>query len=378
MSDTLTKSTSKALSISESTGTPLNKDQKAFNLLVKKIEQLRGESKALNAQLDVCLQYYSKKIYPKLQEIALLRAEILKKVYPVYCEQKLINKGDKKILKQYFISQLTGIAPYMKFDDELREIFEEAHGATYAEVQKQKKEDKRKAMQEMFDSEGVNIPLDDLSPEMKDEEVARKMHEYNHAVKQKEQEQDARKSAKEKSKKQRAKDAREQQKEELRNTGIGKIYRSLAKAFHPDLERDTEKIAEKEEFMKRLTAAYEQNDLHTLLHLEIEWITKEEGKSERLSGSNLRVYNQILQEQVEELELERQTILEQPRYQSLKAYFPPSIAPSGWNEAKLKSTASEYKQIIDHMKFTLKGFARNPLNEVRDIIQAYNYYNNQE
>ncbi|MFN8360594.1 MAG: hypothetical protein U0264_11830 [Candidatus Kapaibacterium sp.] len=369
------QSASKSLIISDSPGAALSDDQKAFNRLVLAIEHLRRQNEEITTRLDACLQYYSKKVFPKLQEIAHLRAEILKKIYPVYCEQKLINKGDKKILRQYFISELSGIAPFMKLDDELREIFEEAHGATYAEVQQQKKEDKRKAMQEMFDSEGVNIPLDDLSPEMNDEEVARKMHEYHHAVKQKEQEQNARKSAKEKSKKQRAKDAREQEKAELRTTGIGKIYKSLAKVFHPDLERDAEKIAEKEDLMKRLTAAYEQNDLHTLLHLEIEWSTKEEGKSERLSDDKVRMYNQILEEQVRELELARQTILDQPRYQPLKAYFPPSVAPSGWNEAKLKSTANEYKQYINHMKFTLKGFARNPVNEVREIIQAYNYYN---
>ena len=183
------QSASKSLIISDSPGAMLSDDQKAFNRLVLAIEHLRRQNEEITTRLDACLQYYSKKVFPKREEIARLRAEILKKIYPVYCEQKLINKGDKKILRQYFISQLSGIAPFMELDDELLEIFEEAHGATYAEVQQQKKEDKRKAMQEMFDSEGVNIPLDDLSPEMNDEEVARKMHEYHHAVKQKEQEQ---------------------------------------------------------------------------------------------------------------------------------------------------------------------------------------------
>lgn len=373
-----TKNTSKALSISQSSGATLNKDQKAFNRLVKKIEQLREDNKELSEQLDVCLRYYSDELHPREQEIAELRAELVKKVYPIYSEKKLINKGDKKILKEFFGQQLTNIMPFMDLDDELKAIFKEAHGESYDDVRQEEFEEMREEMKEMFDSMGVKMNLDDFTPDMNEEDVARKMHEFMREMKQKAEDEETRQKNKKKTKKQLEKEERERQKEELRNTSIGKIYKSLAKAFHPDLERDAEKIAEKEELMKRLTAAYESNDLHTLLSLEIEWIKKEEGDIARLSDEKLRLYNQILKEQVEQLELEMEMLINHPRYQPLKAYFPPFISPFGWNEAKLKNTLKDYKEIIKEMNATLKGFARNPLKEVREIIEAFHEFNNQE
>lgn len=373
-----TKSTSNALSISESSGATLNKEQKAFNRLVKKIEALRGDSKELNEQLDTCLQYYSNELHPKEKEIALLRAELIKKVFSIYCEKKLINKGDKKILKEFFGQQLTNIMPFMELDDELKEIFREAHGASYDDVRQEEFQEMKDEMKEMFDSMGVKMNFDDFTPDMGEEDIARKMHEFMREMKQKTEDEEAMRKNKKKTKKQLEKEERERQKEELRNTSIGKIYKSLAKAFHPDLERDTEKIAEKEELMKRLTVAYESNDLHTLLSLEIEWIKKEEGDIARLSADKLRLYNQILKEQVEELELEMQMLINHPRYQPLKSYFPPFMSPFSWNEAKLKSTLKDYKQIIKEMNATIKGFARNPLKEVREIIEAFYEFNNQK
>ena len=42
-----------------------------------------------------------------------------------------------------------------------------------------------------------------------------------------------------------------------------------------DLEPDEELKAGKEELMKQLTVAYENNDHHALLRLELEWLQKE-------------------------------------------------------------------------------------------------------
>jgi len=45
------------------------------------------------------------------------------------------------------------------------------------------------------------------------------------------------------------------------------IYRQLARAHHPDLERDPAKQADKTAQMQRITEAYEADDLYTLLQL---------------------------------------------------------------------------------------------------------------
>ncbi|MBK9249889.1 MAG: J domain-containing protein [Ignavibacteria bacterium] len=345
---------------------------------MKKIEQLREQTVELTARLNRCLQYYSDEMHPKEKEIAHLRADITKRVYPIYCEKKLLNKGEKKIIKEFFKNQFTSITPFMELDEVLNEVFEEAHGATFDQVRQDEFEEMRVEMKEMFESMGVDVNLDNLTSEMGEEEIARKMHEVMNDIKNKAEENEAQESLKIKTKKQLAKEEQEEQKEELRNTSIGKIYRSLAKAFHPDLERDIKKIAEKEELMKRLTVAYESNDLHTLLSLELEWIKNEEGDIKQLSNEKLRLYNQILKEQAQEIEDDMLMMTGHPRYHPLKSFFPEYISPFDWHEFTLRQISIEMKLTIKSIKNSLKALERNPLKEVRNIIEAYLDLNNQQ
>lgn len=62
-----------------------------------------------------------------------------------------------------------------------------------------------------------------------------------------------------------ARQAREEELRLLSNTKT--VYRQLARANHPDLERDPAVAAEKTTRMQHITEAYEANDLYTLLQL---------------------------------------------------------------------------------------------------------------
>ncbi len=57
--------------------------------------------------------------------------------------------------------------------------------------------------------------------------------------------------------------------------------------------------------MKQLVVAYEKNDFHALLQLELQWIYKEENNLELLSEEKLNIYIQVLKEQEQELEKQK-------------------------------------------------------------------------
>jgi hypothetical protein len=69
--------------------------------------------------------------------------------------------------------------------------------------------------------------------------------------------------------------------------------------------------------MQELTVAFRQNDLHTLLRLEMEWIEKEGGNIERLTEEKLGVYNDFLARQVESLEHRLRDLVFHPRYRPI-------------------------------------------------------------
>ena len=105
--------------------------------------------------------------------------------------------------------------------------------------------------------------------------------------------------------------------EEFRKRSIATIYKQLARVLHPDLERDRDRQKQKMELMQELTAAFRENDLHTLLRLEMQWIEKEGGDVERLTEEKLDVYNEFLNRQVEGLEQRLRDLVFRPRYRSI-------------------------------------------------------------
>ncbi|RYU81883.1 hypothetical protein [Hymenobacter persicinus] len=101
-----------------------------------------------------------------------------------------------------------------------------------------------------------------------------------------------------KTKKQKAKEAAAQaeQNQLLGNTKT--LYRQLARANHPDLERDPAVAQEKTARMQQITRAYEANDLYTLLQLLSEHAP---GHTDSESENLLTSYTRALRQQQDEL-----------------------------------------------------------------------------
>ena len=76
-------------------------------------------------------------------------------------------------------------------------------------------------------------------------------------------------------------------------------------------------MKEKEELMKRVTLAYQEKDLPTLLKLEMEWVAAESHNLDKMSDDKLKLYISALLEQVAELEDERYSIRNHPRFQAI-------------------------------------------------------------
>ncbi|AYA36083.1 hypothetical protein D3Y59_02815 [Hymenobacter oligotrophus] len=87
--------------------------------------------------------------------------------------------------------------------------------------------------------------------------------------------------------------------------GTKAVYRQLARANHPDLERDPELARQKTERMQRITRAYEADDLYALLQLLAE---HRQGDSDAESDELLMRYTRALQQQQTELKLRLQQL----------------------------------------------------------------------
>lgn len=354
-------------------GRPLSKSQRAFNRLVTKVEELRIGLDCEIHRLDKVLAYYGEHIHPRLQRQTELRKELVRALAPFLDGNRLKQKSERKTLRMVIAEQINEIAGEQRTltDEDLQAVFKRVHGVDFGRVEQEEMEEMRSAMEEMFDELGIGIDLSDLRPDMSEEELAAKAAEMEERIQQKAEEEEGafRPRGNRKTKRQLEKEERARQAEQLRNKSIASIYKQLAKVLHPDLEPDAERKQAKGTLMQELTAAYRNNDLHTLLRLELEWIQREEGDVERLTEEKLSIYNQVLKEQVSELERELAELPYHPRYQ-------PIVVSAGPFGIRLRTENPAEMRWLDE---TISGMEasitriRNaePLEEVRDIIKAY-------
>jgi hypothetical protein len=355
---------------------PLTKAQRAFNRLVARVEELRKHLEDETDRLDKALVYYGKNLHPRQQRLNALRKSMVRSLAPFFESKQLKGKRQHETLRMIIEDQLHEIVQEegsLK-DEELRKIFERIFGVNIEQAEREEVEQARSFLDEMFGDLGIDVDLSDLRPDMSEEEVARKAAEMAAQLHQKEEEKCGFNQAERpRSKKQLEKEQRAQEADQARRKSISTIYKQLARVLHPDLESDAGRREQKVGLMQELTVAYRNNDLHTLLRMELEWIRQEETSIERLADEKLAVYNQVLRDQVRELELQLAAMPYDPRYQALlddDELYGPSLRTDGPAQAR------ELDEIIADMEATLARLnTSQALHEVRDVIRAYRVVN---
>lgn len=311
----------------------LNPHQKTFRSLKKKIEILQGKLKKVHQELDECMRFYLTQIHPEKEALKSAMKEFVKLLYSHYKKPKAYSKSEKKVLKEVMLGKLDQVFDPTSFsttDPEICAIIQDLDEISYDEIASNVKANLKGSMEEMCKDRGVDIDLSFIDFLDDESEIFRKVFEAMHAA---HPDQDCELPKRPKTKRQKALELKEQALHELKKKGLNGIYKQLAKAIHPDLEQDVEKKAEKEQLMKRLTNAYENQDMHELLLLEMELAGRSDSdqKTEQKAESDeqLKLYNAILKKQVESLQESIKTAFLDPKYYPLEPYFAEANVPIG-------------------------------------------------
>ena len=369
----------KGLAIMKQGKQVLTKQQKDFNRLVKRIERLRSDLERFSASLTKHLEYYSTYIHPLEQQLVALRITGVKIFFPYYTgEKKFLSKNEKNVLGEIISTALDEIFYFLpnNTDEELKAIYEAVNGESFDDVKKDAFNEMKDDLEEQFRDAGFDINLGGLDENMTEEEIMRKMKEMQEEFARQAGEMDEKNATRKKTKKQQQQEEREKQIEEVRKKSISSIYKQLAKAFHPDLETDEEIKLQKEVIMKQLTVAYENNDLHTLLKLEMEWIQKETNDPAKLSNDKLAIYNEALKEQVMELEMQIDVLDEHPRYIPLQRFSGSPSQLQTYDLLQEKKKMQETIYAIEDSETDFKG--PNAVKYIKEMVHAYQQVNSQE
>lgn len=352
--------TSSGLAISTSENKKLSKNQEAFNKLTKRIEKLQKEIEKKQLQLDLAMKLYGTEVQVSKTNITIQRRELIIILWENYSNKKL-SKPDQRSLKQIIREHVQSLLIELGAEPDavIKDIFEQLEGDNYDEMLELEKEIARADMVEELKKMKADLTDVDISNE---DALSKKLYETRrklfdeHIAKNDQFENEQ--APKKKSAKQLEAERLQQEVDEMKQKNIGTIYKQLAKLFHPDLEQDEERKLEKEILMKELTVAYEAKNLHALLTLELRWIHRENEHLETLTEEKLAVYLQILKEQAQELEYEKNELIQHPQYAVLLNEF-------GW-DVKRFPLQTVQKHLVE-----TEERVENFKNNIEDFKSAY-------
>jgi hypothetical protein len=92
---------------------------------------------------------------------------------------------------------------------------------------------------------------------------------------------------------------------------LRQIYRQLASSLHPDREPDEAKRLEKTKLMSEANAAYERQDLSTLLRLQLQLAQIEPEHMAKMADDKLKAMSTLLREQLKALNAEMSVLQDQ-------------------------------------------------------------------
>jgi hypothetical protein len=285
----------KALIITQKSEKDLSKLQKQFNANVKKINELKQRLKDDEEQLRKIVTRIQSDIIPTEHKHFEKITELVY-VFDKHHDDPFFKKKEKAKIADFIVNKSQELIETTGNED-LKILYEKYAEESFDEMDAEAENATAEMMKNMMSSMfGVNFEEDaDVSDPQKMQEYMERKMEGKQAESQ------AKKANKKKSNKQIEKE--EKIKEEAKNISKAarSIYTDLVKAFHPDRERDETERVRKTEIMKKVTQAYEDDDLFELLRLKIE-LQGADIESLTMADEQLKYYNKILKEQVRELE----------------------------------------------------------------------------
>jgi hypothetical protein len=344
----------------------LSKKQQTFNRLTQRIGALKQDIKEESGKLEVLMGLCLTEIVPQHARIARSRIA-LAKVLARATERIRFSSRHFEAIGEAIVSLCEEAFAEIEVDAELESFYNQWAEHSYREkLNRQLQRSKEMFADMMRDRYDVDIDVEDIEDSTEGfAQFRQRMREQLEAERQQ-----FWTEHRQKSDKQRQREAAQKAQKELAQRSIRSIYIALAKVVHPDSESDEALKASKEEVMKRVTVAYEQQDLQTLLALELEWIHQTTENLLYLADEKLQVYLAVLKQQVDDLEREKIGLLHSPQYGAVATYssMPLNIAKS--RLLKDKRALRDYNNQLVAAAAAFRGAAAK--HPIMEFVAAYN------
>lgn len=342
----------------------LKSAQETFNRHRRKIDQLYHQLQVVKNECEQALEFYHKKIAPQKRKNGDLIVQFLFKLMNITNHPKSLNKEARKVLHEDVyeeaLSLVFAFVPNQDIPEAIKDLYKKVHGRSQVDAFQNERAEVQEFLKEEMGIDDIDLSSCDINDSFSDimQKIAQTLHQAHF-------EKIETPPPEQKSEKELAKEKKAIELEALQNKKLNYIYKRLAKVFHPDLEQDAEKKIEKTDLMKRLTVAYDDKDLISLLLLESEWLGETEGTSVVFDDETLKIYNSILKGQIEELKGEIHHSSFDPRYMEISHFIEDPARPLKGVQNALSELYNINKNYVSMLK-DISG--KDPLGSLKEIL----------
>ncbi len=257
--------------------TPLEKEIRRFNRIIKELQEYETEAKNNRATEEEYQRLYTIELVPLLNKLALVKFEFAEQLHKLFTTA-LFKKAEKTAFVDFMINFLEDIDVFVPEANTLLTFYLNMNVQL---LSKKEKEMFKYHLEENLGIEDIDIENYDFEELMK-----KKGKEFLDAEELEE---------KQVRKKANSKIAPEE-------TELQTVYKELAKLLHPDLEQNDTLKKEKHTLMQELIEARKSQDFFSMLLIK--------AKAHRLAGINsdnsysiekLKLYNKQLKKKLDEL-----------------------------------------------------------------------------
>jgi len=298
---------------------------------MRRLEKAREKHRREQVRLDAMLESCGRELLPLVSQLGRLNFELVVESQAALKELKFSARRRKllKTLIRHKSNDLLANPDGLTEDDlaQLQKIVEDLSDRNQEREEKKNLAEDFELMLGMFEfaaeEAGVRLDLSGLDmhadPAELEEEIQRRLH----AAMQERRNHPGADRTRKPTKAQQEQERRHHEAEEAKRRDLKSLYKQLAKVLHPDLESEPDRRLQKEEWMKRLTTAYSENDLRELLSIEMEWMGVEATNLAQASEEKLKTYARVLQEQIDDINFKTRGLIHQPQYAVLLQFKHP-------------------------------------------------------
>jgi hypothetical protein len=353
----------------------LSKLESLFNYRIKRVKRLKDSINLASRQVQFFRTEMTTKVFPVSQQIMKQQVALVHTLVKVFDEKILKTKKEKEKFEElilFFIEDLI----FEKEQEGLDELYARFSEQTVEEAQKEAEREEKEKLIHMMDMMGLGLSEEDkeklLNGEEEDnaeliEELERKLSEENFEAHKRSFFGDFGFEEPKKSKQQIEREEKRNKEVENISKTVKQVYKELMKELHPDKEPDEMKRLEKTALAQQITEAYRNDDLFTLLSIQLEQI--DEVDNTKLGEDKVNYFNTMLLKQAQELEQQKTELGMEAR---LPRQLLNSLGKTGFESAAKRAVNKQKKEAqegLTQVKLQIENIESKNKRYIKEFVE---------